>query len=203
MAMNMTSFVLLDSTDSPDVEVECKAQTCNIYPVSDIKGTARAVFSLLVRNSSHIEIAKHVVEQLNQGRDLSRLEAFGKGKVSTATQWQHLESELSGINFFEVVSSSGFPATLERAKGFDLRSRSGLKSRTESWYVIVKNDMKGKARPLFSFSVHDETEAGLVLRFAEILNREDRPNISQLPLQKKGKVSSQKDYLRFVNLRWG
>ena len=198
--MDMTSFVLLNSLGS---SVEFRTETCNIYPVSDVKGTARAVFSLRVRNSSDIEIAKRVVEQLNQGEDLSRLEAFGKGKVSTAAQWRHLELGLPRINSFEVISSSGFSTTVERAKCFDLRARTGLKSCTESWYVIVKNDMKGKARPLFSFTVHDETEANLVLRLAEILNREDRPNISQLPFFCKGKVSSQKDYLRFVNLRWG
>lgn len=172
-------------------------QTWKIYPVSPkVRGTARSVFSLLVRSQEDVDTATCILGDLNRGEDLSCLEAFCKGKVTTDSQWLALGLGLGGGNVFEIKyanypSIAGQPEGLDRARLLEQRKRS------EVWHIVVKNDFKGVQRSVFSFVVRGWREAFLVTSTVEILNRDDRPNPAMCPFFCVGKVSRKAEIKQF------
>lgn len=194
----MTSFVMLDDKQNSVTDWDFDGpQTWKIYPVApETKGTARAVFSLLVRNRFNAEAAVLLLNDMNRGIDVSQTAPFCKGKVSTDRDWDKLSR--NGGNRFEVKYAGArcptdqFDVSVDRAKNIEQRGES------ETWYIQVNNDFKGTPRPVFSFVVKGAWEAELVLDTVKVLNRTDRPNITQCPFFCLGKVSTKKDVKQFA-----
>jgi len=188
----MTNFVMLndDGVSVADWDFD-GPQTWKIYPVApETKGTARAVFSLLVRNRFDSEAAVLLLNDMNRGIDVSRTAPFCKGKVSTDRDWDKLPQ--NGGNRFEAIAVNKTPATIERARSMESNHAS------ETWQIVVNNDFKGTPRPVFSFVVKGAWEAEMILDTVKILNRTDRPNITQCPFFCLGKVTSKEDVEQFA-----
>jgi len=193
----MTTFVMLDYYGQPVTDWDFDGpQTWHICPVApETKGTARAVFSLLVRNRFDAEAAVLLLNDMNRGLDVSLAAPFCKGKVSTDRDWGKLPQ--NGGNRFE-VKYAGRPWLSDRFEGIDRAKQLEQRGESETWYIQVNNDFEGTQRPVFSFVVRGVWEAELVLDTVKILNRPDRPNITQCPFFCLGKVSTQKDVHRFA-----
>jgi len=192
-------FELIDGNKKPVTKFPGTSLLWNIYPVSDgtIKGVPRAVFSLKVRDLYDAEKAISLLDDMNKGIDISMLAPFCKGKVSTDRDWRD-KLRNAGRNRFEVKYAGArwpdvqFDVSVDRAKNIEWRGLS------ETWYIQVNNDFKGTPRPVFSFVVKGAWEAEMILDTVKILNRTDRPNITQCPFFCLGKVSTKKDVQRFA-----
>lgn len=190
----MTSFVMLndDGVSVADWDFD-GPQTWKIYPVApETKGTARAVFSLLVRNQSDAEVAQALLADLNNGVDMLRSESLCVGKVTKKRDWDRID--FNGGNKFEIQYPNPHLAAtpIERARHLASRQYS------ETWHIVVNSDFKGTQRPVFSFVVKGAWEAEMILDTVKILNRTDRPNITQCPFFCLGKVTSKKDVEQFA-----
>lgn len=189
----MTSFVMLDDKQNPVTDWDFDGpQTWKIYPVApETKGTARAVFSLLVRNQSDAEVAQALLADLNNGVDMLRSESLCVGKVTKKRDWDRID--FNGGNKFEIQYPNPHLAAtpIERARHLASREYS------ETWHIVVNSDFKGTQRPVFSFVVKGGLETRLVLDVVEIFNRSDRPNFAHCPFFCKGKVSTKKDFEKF------
>ena len=192
-------FELIDGNKKPVTKFPGTSLLWNVYPVNDgtTKGVPRAVFSLKVRDRNNAEKAISLLDDMNRGLDVSRLAPFCKGKVATDLEWRNGLLHAGG-NRFEVKYAGArwpdvqFDASVDRAKNIERRGLS------ETWYIQVNNDFKGTPRPVFSFVVKGAWEAEMILDTVKILNRTDRPNITQCPFFCLGKVTSKKDVEQFA-----